>query len=382
MTNQNQPSFRRKLFKFLLITIPLGLVLFLVTIQGLHSSSDPSFCAKCHHLEGYGVLAEVDSWEKSAHGKAGVSCLDCHARVGMVEYMKTKLKGAKDAIHSFFISEDEMKAILEERRHGLVSQRVCLHCHSDESTLDGSAVFSAPLTGRLADKVKNPEFREHHGLPDILKDNFVGGTHFDHARHMRDFEFTCASCHFGVVHDPRTKRETKEFCLDCHSQFVDRGAPQLENCTVCHEAQLGMNEGTGAIGLTGDPGFMHEAEVGCVDCHTDTMEGFYRPPQDICLNCHDESYMDILSSWKEDTGEALKEAEALRAEAASLLKAADKLGRNTELQWKMYERSLYNLNLVQNDATLGVHNFAYANDIILEDVKKEFTQLIEALERN
>jgi len=44
---------------------------------------------------------------------------------------------------------------------------------------------------RLLDDVKNPEFRERKGLPDILTDTFVGGTHFDHSMHLEAFEFKC-----------------------------------------------------------------------------------------------------------------------------------------------------------------------------------------------
>jgi len=103
-----------------------------VNIQILHMTSEPEFCQMCHPSQGFGPLAEVDSWEHSAHGDAGVSCLDCHGRPGVAGYIKAKLGGLKDTYMQLTISKEEKLHILSNPSEELVPDYHCLFCHSDE----------------------------------------------------------------------------------------------------------------------------------------------------------------------------------------------------------------------------------------------------------
>ncbi|MEJ2519323.1 MAG: NapC/NirT family cytochrome c [Desulfuromonadales bacterium] len=272
---------KRHIVLFTIISVVFVIVFGFINIQILHMTSEPEFCHLCHPAQGFGPLAEVDSWEHSAHGEAGVSCLDCHGRPGVFGYVKAKLGGLKDTYMQLTISKEEKLEILSNPSEDLVPSWHCLYCHSDEGNKMVRENTRGPMqlvNMRMLDNVVNPEFRERRGLADILQDDFVGGTHFDHSMHIEEFGLTCRDCHFGVVHNPATATDRMNFCLTCHADAGD-DAPQMNDCNVCHEAQLAMNEGVGGEGVEDMPSMMFGDDVGmfCTDCHTGVTKGVYRP---------------------------------------------------------------------------------------------------------
>lgn len=373
--------------RHLLLTTILAIVCLVaftfVNIQVLHMTSEPEFCALCHPKHGYGPLAEVDSWEHSGHSEAGVTCLDCHGRPGPVGYMKAKLGGLKDTFMQFTISKEEKLKILSSPSPELVPDEHCLFCHSDEGNRTYREKHKYPLEiveMRLLDSVENPEFRKRKGLPDILSDTFVGGTHFDHAFHIEAFSLVCRDCHFGVVHREQSKTDRMNFCLTCHADNVGSAAPQVKDCTVCHEAQLAMHRGQGATGVEGDESLMYAAGITCQMCHTGVSKGIFRPSSATCTDCHDQSYVEIYNDWAKETEEELERISRLRVEVEEALKRADAIHRDTADAWEQYEKALYNLKFVEDDGTHGVHNRFYAQ-AILESVATDFNSLLENLKR-
>jgi nitrate/TMAO reductase-like tetraheme cytochrome c subunit len=374
---------KRHIVLFTIMAVVFIVVFGFINIQILHMTSEPEFCHLCHPAQGFGPLAEVDSWEHSAHGEAGVSCLDCHGRPGVAGYMKAKLGGLRDTYMQLTISKEEKLQILSNPSEHLVPAWHCLFCHSDEGNQKVRATTKGPMklvNMRMLDDVVNPGFRERRGLPDIMTDTFVGGTHFDHEMHISAFEFTCRDCHFGVVHNPTSKTDRMNFCLSCHAEFKDSSAPQMNDCQACHQAQLAMNEGTGAIGVKGEAGLMHAANVSCTDCHTGVTKGIYRPSSGSCGDCHTaDDYMALYREWAAETDNRIKSLQAQRVALEKALLDADAAKRNTTEAWETYERALYNLRFVRNDGTLGVHNndFALA---ILGSVEADFSQVRKRLD--
>ncbi|PLX99452.1 MAG: hypothetical protein C0623_09300 [Desulfuromonas sp.] len=353
-----------------------------VNIQILHMTSEPEFCHLCHPAKGFGALAEVDSWEHSAHGEAGVSCLDCHGRPGVVGYMKAKLGGLKDTYMQLTISAEEKLEILQNPGPGLVPAHHCLFCHSDEGNKEVREATKGPMKlvkMRMLDDVVNPEFRLRKGLPDIMTDTFVGGTNFDHSLHMDGFDFVCRDCHFGVVHNPTTKTDRMNFCIACHAENNDSDAPQMNDCESCHQAQFSMNKGTGARGITGENSIMFNDEMGCQDCHTTVSKGVYRPSKETCVDCHDEDYIGVFEEWASDTKAKVAELRELRVDVESALVEADSNKRDTEALWTRYENALYNLQFVEDDGTKGVHNYDYAVEV-LAGVEKDFNSVLSELD--
>ena len=367
---------------FTIISVVFVVFFGFINIQILHMTSEPEFCHLCHPAQGFGPLAEVDSWEHSAHGDAGVSCLDCHGRPGVVGYMKAKIGGLRDTYMQLTISKEEKLEILSNPHEDLVPSWHCLYCHSDEGNKTVRETTKGPMkvvNMRMLDDVVNPDFRERKGLADIMTEDFVGGTHFDHTLHIEEFDLTCRDCHFGVVHNPATATDRMNFCLTCHADAGD-DAPQVADCGVCHEAQKAMNVGTG-IGDLDIPSMMYgdAADMTCVDCHTGVTKGTYRASSSTCTDCHeDEAYNEIFEEWAAETNARIDKLQEMRVELEAALADADAAKRDTTEVWKTYSQALRNLKFVRNDGTNGVHNNEYAIAIletVKADFKKAFTQL-------
>jgi len=367
---------------FTIISVVFVVFFGFINVQILHMTSEPEFCHLCHPAQGFGPLAEVDSWEHSAHGDAGVSCLDCHGRPGVVGYMKAKIGGLRDTYMQLTISKEEKLEILSNPHEDLVPSWHCLYCHSDEGNKTVRETTKGPMkvvNMRMLDDVVNPDFRERKGLADIMTDDFVGGTHFDHTLHIEEFDLTCRDCHFGVVHNPATATDRMNFCLTCHADAGD-DAPQVADCGVCHEAQKAMNVGTG-IGDFDIPSMMYgdAADMTCVDCHTGVTKGTYRASSSTCTDCHeDEAYNEIFEEWAAETNARIEKLKEMRVELEAALADADAAKRDTIEVWKTYSQALRNLKFVRNDGTNGVHNNEYAIAIletVEADFKKAFTQL-------
>ena len=301
---------------FTIISVVFVVFFGFINIQILHMTSEPEFCHLCHPAQGFGPLAEVDSWEHSAHGDAGVSCLDCHGRPGVVGYMKAKIGGLRDTYMQLTISKEEKLEILSNPHEDLVPSWHCLYCHSDEGNKTVRETTKGPMkvvNMRMLDDVVNPDFRERKGLADIMTEDFVGGTHFDHTLHIEEFDLTCRDCHFGVVHNPATATDRMNFCLACHADAGD-DAPQVADCGVCHEAQKAMNVGTG-IGDLDIPSMMYgdAADMTCVDCHTGVTKGTYRASSSTCTDCHeDEAYNEIFEEWAAETNARIDKLKEMR----------------------------------------------------------------------
>jgi len=368
---------------FTLLSV-IGIVVFgYVNIQILHATSEPEFCHLCHPAKGFGPLAEVDSWEHSAHGESGVSCLDCHGRPGVFGYVKAKMGGLKDTYMQLTISQEEKLEILSNPDENLVPSWHCLFCHSDEGNLQVRSNTAGPMKlveMRMLDDVVNPSFRERKGLADIMQETFVGGTHFDHSMHIENFELSCRDCHFGVVHNPATSTERMNFCLACHAEMSE-DAPSVKDCGVCHEAQLAMNNGAGVEGVEDTPSLMYgdAAGIACTDCHTGVTTGVYRPSSATCTACHSKDYVEVFDDWAASTKAKIEKLQALRIEVEAALVDADELNRNTEESWKLYEDALHKLKFVRHDGTNGVHNNEYAS-AILDKADEGFRQAQKKLD--
>ena len=375
---------KRHIVLFTIFAVSFVVIFGFINIQILHMTSEPEFCHLCHPSQGFGPLAEVDSWEHSAHGESGVSCLDCHGRPGVIGYVKAKMGGLRDLYMQFTISKEEKLEILSNPHENLVPSWHCLFCHSDEGNKTVRETTTGPMkvvSMRMLDDVVNPGFRNRKGIPDIMEETLVGGTHFDHTLHIEEFDLSCRDCHFGVVHNPATKTDRMNFCLTCHADAGD-GAPQMADCMVCHQAQLAMNEGQGVEGIEPVASLMYgdAADMTCTDCHTGVTKGVFRPSSSSCTDCHeDEAYKDVFEEWAGETKAKVAELKEVRVEIEEELKDADASQRNTGQAWSAYQRGIRNLRFVDHDATNGVHNNEYTV-AILESVEADFETTLKVLD--
>jgi nitrate/TMAO reductase-like tetraheme cytochrome c subunit len=356
----------------ILVIIVLGIVGFFGGVEALHYSSSPQFCAICHPKQKPGPNGEVFSWKQSVHAKAEVECLDCHAKPGVINYFIRKVSAIKDVYTQLTHSSKELDEKLSHPSKHAAPEESCLFCHTDDFNKKWRATHFMTLpTGflkfRIIDYAKNPDFRENHGLTDIMASDEVGGYSFSHKDHMENFkDLTCQSCHFEQTGHPdfnkNYKLMMKKTCFKCHEE---NDGPSNDECTTCHVVQDNIKHGK--LGkIKGDEDVM--VDLKCADCHKSFEK---MPDKNSCIECHDgdKEYGDTFVQWK-TTVKSKIEKLALLYE-----KARVKAENNPSLMDKFKEAaSMY--KAIKNDGSMGVHNFELINSA-LDTIEKDFKEILK-----
>ena len=227
------------------------LIAFLIAIPAgygfMEYSTQPEFCASCHNMVPY-----VKSWETSRHGKANVSCIDCHFEPGVLETLQGKFKASTQLV-KYVTSTEGSKPWAQ------VSDSSCMRggCHSTR-LLEGKVAFSI---GRTA-------------IP------------FDHTPHLTEMrrgkKLRCTSCHSQIVQGQHLTVTTST-CLLCHFKGADED-PKLSDCRTCHRPPAE------AIDVGAGFKFQHaeylKRGVGCESCHAGVTQGTGEVPRHRCQACH------------------------------------------------------------------------------------------------
>src|SRR4030043_946701 len=213
-------------------------------------SESPSFCGLCHNMKEY-----VDSWKTSSHNQ--VTCLNCHRRPGMVNYLSGKWVDFQLGLTYITIGKGFKKL------HYEVDDGNCLRqgCHKTEE-LKGDMIY------------KNVSFPH--------------GKHLGEWR--RGMRIRCTPCHAQIVQGLHlTVHETN--CFICHFYRAGlRGEEECISCAVggCTSCHI---EPKGDIKVKGW-NFNHrryiERGVACEKCHVNVIQGDGHVPEGKCLQCHKE----------------------------------------------------------------------------------------------
>lgn len=176
-----------------------------------YTTSDPSYCLKCHGEDGGLPNRGIASTIHPGYDK--VSCVDCHAKPGHVVY---------EGYVQGFAAEIER-----------VSPN-CMSCHQDILTKNDIEGFKYNV-----DKI---------GIP--------------HKLHL-DMGASCTDCHANIVHDLHEKptfRPRMEFCSQCH-------ATTIEPCAKCHIEKIpsGPIPLAPPAGVVGDGKTLYDRN--CASCH-------------------------------------------------------------------------------------------------------------------
>ncbi len=360
-----------KLKLFFVIIVLLGIIGFFGGVEALHYSSSPQFCAICHPKQKPGPNGEVFSWKQSVHAKAEVECLDCHAKPGVINYFIRKVTAAKDLYTQLTHSPEELDKMLAHPSKHAAPEESCLFCHTDKENNEWRKTHFMTLPTeflhfRMLDYVKNPDFREKHGLKDIMTNDEVKGYNFSHKEHMENFkELTCQSCHFESTGHPDFSKNyplmMKKVCFKCHEE---NDGPSNDECTTCHAVQDEVRHGK-LLGQKGDEDVMVDLE--CTECH----KSFEKlPEKKTCIECHDgdEEYGQNLVEWKAEISAKMEKIELLYEKA----KAKSEKTPSLQEQFKKAEE-LY--NAVKNDGSKGVHNFEFIKSV-LNVAEKQFKKIL------
>ncbi len=340
----------------------------LVDIRGaIVRTPDSQICGQCHvrgqepddnhpypvdYLPGHDLLDEdvyalvanddTDHWWASGHAKLG--------NMQFNEWLNSGHASALNTMQSSSSAKDE-----------------CLQCHSsdyrwtanliqavEDGDRDGDPLDSVTLEtaqfGVTCNECHNPHFEGEADDNDRVDVNF----------YLREELVTvCTSCHTNTdvtdrLHHPVQQMFEGTTLVDAvegipSQHYVDMDSDADEdvekpNCLTCHVSRVAINEGTRATHALVPPlpGEVEDGEMAiCAQCHTDLTS----TDLEFLVNDIQGSIRDRLSLGYARLG-------SLTVPVEGSPQRAD------------YDQVTLALDFVQNDGSLGMHNFAYASSLL------------------
>jgi hypothetical protein len=136
-------------------------------------------------------------------------------------------------------------------------------------------------------------------------------------------------------------------------------------------------EGKGGIGIKDRPS-NKLGVVACVDCHrgvASKKKDTYEAIKKRCVECHDESYGELVAQWKSTSEELLKKVSLKMTQVKEKIDRIELRRGHTSVYHKLYGDAEFNYNLVIKGN--GVHNEEYAEELL----EYADTRLDEALKQ-
>ncbi|MBZ0271869.1 NapC/NirT family cytochrome c [bacterium] len=202
----------------------------------------------------------------------------------------------------------------------------------------------------------------------------LGSVNYPHKTHIDEMGFACTECHGGM-----DKHGENHFtnCADCHH---GEGQGKV-TCADCHQDIAGLVAGTAGVGAKSEPDEMN-AQLECVNCHTQIAEGSETTSEVIlatCVECHEEGYDKKAAEWTQSIRKGLagqkpkleqlrKDVDIRKANGANITKLANLLLRiesNNELIEG--ERGQHNLPHAMNLLKANDTMFDRARELIKDE---------------
>jgi NAD-dependent SIR2 family protein deacetylase len=167
-------------------------------------------------------------------------------------------------------------------------------------------------------------------------------------------------------------------CMECHEPLKEEHgklyAHYDENCQMCHSAQDGMYQGTVEFVAEAMPSIKAEL-VDCSSCHMSTVEngvGSLGEIKQMCAECHEAGYDEMLDGWQEMIRDEITEAEGLLSDVSALLKKSEDKPQKQQAS-SLYEEAQKRVLFVQMDGSSGAHNVELADQLLtdaIDDLKR------------
>jgi hypothetical protein len=154
----------------------------------------------------------------------------------------------------------------------------------------------------------------HYGIEQTRAS--VYNLQFRHDKHLSQ-GVTCTKCHSNLRRHGELLLSREE-CLNCHH------SQEKKVCSACHREQQELLSGQTPF-FQADEDFMWQEDIRCPDCHL-LEAGIVRKTPDLCADCHDEDYPEMVLDW--------------RADIQSLLRQLPKKNYAEQIEWLTSERSL------------------------------------------
>ncbi|MEZ4670579.1 MAG: cytochrome c3 family protein [Anaerolineae bacterium] len=228
----------------------------------------------------------------------------------------------------------------------------CLNCHSQD----------ARQTAALIAAVESGD-RDGQPLDPITTDTAKWGV-------------TCTTCHYPHTDSEQPSdlvQEANSLCISCHTN-------PTETASGVHHPVKEMFEGTALVAdIDGVAGAHFSAEGGpvCMTCHmqsisvgtTNRISHLFKPVlpstednalPSACSQCHTDLTVTDLQSLVTNTQDVVKSRLAVAyARLGSITKPEDSDPSRTQ-----YDQAVAALSFVQNDGSLGIHNYAYVDKLL------------------
>ena len=180
---------------------------------------------------------------------------------------------------------------------------------------------------------------------------------FSHENHVTRSRLKCSDCHSPRENHGKTFQKN---CADCHH---GKGIKKVK-CEDCHVSVKRLVQGKGAVGVKERPSNKLDV-VECIDCHrgvTAKKKDTFDAIKSRCIECHDQSYGEMLVQWKA-TAEGL-----LKQVSPKIDSVREEIGRielrrgHTFVYRKLFGEAEFNYNLAKKGN--GVHNLEYTEDLL------------------
>ncbi|MFH2005250.1 MAG: NapC/NirT family cytochrome c [bacterium] len=215
----------------------------------------------------------------------------------------------------------------------------------------------------------------------------------------------CRTCHNAANHLAKYKdvdflhtfhvTKHKVECFNCHSEILHQLEPlphkRQSSCEPCHtdkhSKQLLVYMGRGGKDIKPQPSRMFQTRVGCDGCHSclpgakprggGSAGHFCVAKSATCIHCHGKTFAGMLGRLQQrvtaDTSRLRQDLTTVRER----LKTAGEDGVKTRLEG-LLATAAYNLGLVSDDGSGGMHNPAYIRGM-LTDAETKLTEARKAL---
>jgi nitrate/TMAO reductase-like tetraheme cytochrome c subunit len=400
--------------RWLVLALIAIAILIWLAWAGARATDQPSFCASCHFMKPF-----YDNWASSSHAK--VNCIDCHYEHGFTGYLAGKVRLFSEMIrywigaynvqpHSRVSDRNCLRCHKEQalekvtvyrkkipfshtKHYGVSAREIeltCTTCHSqlvqgDHLAVDTTACTTCHFIG-VARGHALGDCYSCHGPP---KDQIlIRGVVFNHSEYLKS-GVECLTCHVHVTRGtgdvPREKcfschvERFEEYgktellhrahvteqhlkCTDCHSK-LEHGKFELAqalspDCASCHGGRHSVQEqvyiGTGGVGVEPMPDPMFLSGVICAGCHQERTPVATRAQPQACVACHGPGYDRLMRQWQSFVSQKLAE---LREQLAQLKQQPNQAP-------KLYEEAQKNIQLIEEDRSLGVHNIHYVSALL------------------
>ncbi len=400
--------------RWLVLALLAIAILFWVAWAGARATDQPNFCASCHFMKPF-----YDNWASSSH--ATVTCIECHYEHGLSGYIAGKIRllgemlrywvGAYNVQPHSRVSDGNCLSCHNEKalekvtlyrkkipfshttHYGATAREIelrCTTCHSqlvqgDHLAVDESACLACHFIGVAREQALGDCY-SCHGPP---KDQIlIRGVVFNHSEYLTS-DVECTTCHVHVTRGrgdvPRERcfschvERFEEYgqtelihrvhitgqhlkCTDCHAK-IEHGRFELAqalapDCASCHGGRHSVQEqiyiGTGGLGVDPMPDPMFLSGVICAGCHQERTAVATKAQAQACVACHGAGYDRLMGQWQQFVSQRLTE---LRAQLAQIEPPSDQAR-------ELYEQAKKNLELIEEDRSLGVHNIHYVSALL------------------